>query len=470
MSTVLSRVVSMKSADDIATEAASDSRESASKRKERNGRSGPSNELLEIVPVPSRSSLATSETTSSELSWPGNLEELLRWPQLEDFFVTIPEWAVCSVCSELYDCPVSWPNCDHTFCKTCVTRILNYGHRECPLCRGLLPNEFGFDELVVSNRMASAILLLPVRCRWGITSKRSPHATPSTLRSSPSSSSMASLSQLSFGQVSSSVGSVGSERASSISSLEQYMRELPEPKWAPRADEEGCLDIVPLSSLPNHLLTCEHAPVRCTFRGCRKIVKRKDIEAHQSDCPYKTAQCEYCMRDFTRATLAAHQQECPEISITCDCRETMLRKAMSIHCATMCPYAHLACPYSGHGCLYSGPRRELDAHLAICPYEALKGFIAQTENRFQEYDRTIERLESMILSLRSQVHNQSRNTPRQVPQALHSSSTRAAQVSSSSAFPGPASSGGQVGHGARRGRFWDDYGQDGSDDEFSIYL
>lgn len=453
MSTGLTHVVTIESSDDVAVEAHHNTLEENSASKRNDTAEAPQHKPLD------------SNLPALEVEWTGNLEELLRWPQLEDFFVTIPEWAVCSICSELFDCPVTWPNCDHTFCKACVTRILNYGHRECPLCRGVLPNDFGFDDLAASERMTSAVLLLPVRCRWGITSKRGPHAAPATLRSSPSSSSMASLSQFSIGPSSSSLGSVGSERASSISSLDAYMRELPEPKWMPRADFGGCPDIVPLSSLPSHLLTCPHAPTRCLHTGCRKILKRMDIDAHQTECPHKSAQCEHCHADFTRATLQLHFQVCPDVSVTCDCGETMLRKALPSHSTTLCPHAMLTCPFSRHGCTYSGKRSALEAHLATCPYEAVKGFIEHTEYRFQEYDRTIERLESMILALRAQVHNNSKNAPRAIPQMP----SRTSNLTSPLAFPTPSS--GQVGHGNRKGRFWDDYNQDGgSDEEFSIYL
>jgi hypothetical protein len=419
-------------------------------------------------------------------------DELYRWPKLEDFLVTLPEWSVCAICSEMFDEPVQWPACDHTFCKACVTRIMTYGHRECPLCRGGVPNDFGFEDLQPSQRMVSAMLLLPVRCRWGLCSKTRRSSSSSDLGSTTMDSSSeattsgqaSSFGQLSFGPLSGSIGSIGSERSGSVSSLEAYMRDYPESPWTPREDGYGCEEIFPLASLSSHLETCPFAPVICLFTGCRKTFPRSEIEAHQEECPHKPVDCPHCKSSQPTALLSAHLRSCPEVSIECVCGQRMARKEMREHTFTECPEAPLACPFAKHGCQHQGPRGDLSVHLKGCPYEAIKGFIERTESRFEEYDRTIEKLESMVLSLRSALHQQtSRHTSRpsraSIGTSSHASSchlfpssTLAQSISQHSASGlFQQSQGGQVGHGPRKGRFWDDDNFDiDSDDEFSIYL
>lgn len=469
---------------------------STSTRKNRISTTKPSSSsgtsLKYLIRTPPRANIGTGSLPSSlgssaslSLSLPEALasfdshvprEDLLSWPHLEDFLVTIPEWANCSICSELFDDPVEWPGCEHVFCRSCVMRILNYGHRDCPLCRGMLPNDCGFDDLQRSTRMSSALLLLPTRCRWGLTTRRKPHTPLPELGSTPSSSSaIASSSHASFDPLSSSFGS-----PSSSSSVEAYMRPSSQAlQWEPREDDSCCLEIVPLSSLPEHHSICPYAPVRCLFPGCRRILLRMDIEPHQLQCPYQPAQCPDCEHQFSKTSLIAHLQQCPEAHITCDCGETFLRKALSEHRLT-CPNAELACNYQRHGCTYLGKRSTMDDHVEHCPYHALRGYIEQTELRLQEYDRTIERLESSLLAMRTQLHHQnSRNSSRFAHPSMGSYATlglssvgsrnAASPQYSSSTSSHPSV--GPVGHGPRSGRYWDDDAVGGdSDDEFSIYL
>mmetsp|Transcript_80014 Transcript_80014/g.141639 ORF Transcript_80014/g.141639 Transcript_80014/m.141639 type:complete len:376 (-) Transcript_80014:141-1268(-) len=51
-----------------------------------------------------------------------------------------PEVA-CPLCLDLLSDPVLTP-CRHTFCRLCITRVMDAGHGSCPLCRGTL---WGFD-------------------------------------------------------------------------------------------------------------------------------------------------------------------------------------------------------------------------------------------------------------------------------------------------------------------------------------
>lgn len=464
---------------------------------------------------------AISPFEAQTLTW---IEER-EWPSLEDFFVTVPEWANCSICSDLFDEPVQWPNCEHTFCKSCVTRLLTYGHRECPMCRGVLPNEIGFGDLQHAVRMSSALLLLPVRCRWGLAAIRSSRAhsisvggdalehSSSTISSSVNASQSARLhSEASHftlsahhghsTPISSGLAASGSDNgggassfsfggslessgglSSSMSSVEHYLQHATRSRaevtrWIPREDAQSCPEFVPLSSLREHMMTCPFAPARCLHAGCHQLFLRSEIEKHQSECAHRPVSCTSCAQTLAKSSLASHLLTCPEAAIACTCGDNMPRKLHQEHMRLDCPDSQLDCPFAPHGCAYRGKRAHINQHLQTCPYEAVKGYIARTEAKFDEFERNIERLESMILSLRSQIHTSitsSRNATlrsssqhRQHPQ---STSSGAQSSSSTNARPlGPAAAG-SFGHGRRSGRFWDDYDDfEFSDDEFSIHL
>lgn len=397
------------------------------------------------------------------------LVDIHEWPSLEDFFVTVPEWANCSICSDLFDEPVLWPNCDHVFCKSCVVRLLNYGHRECPMCRSMLPNDVGFGDLKHSVQMSSALLLLPVRCRWGLT-KLSHSTSSNNGRKSPAST--ASSSQLSFGVSCETLDS----GPSSLSSMDAYLHQIHESRWMVRADEHACSEIVPLSSLQDHLRTCSFAPTRCLNSGCHGLFKRSEIAAHQLECPHRPVECRSCLRKVSHLALPSHQLTCPEVSIKCNCGFVIPRKLLASHLETDCPNVELECQWSRHGCSYSGQRSALDEHIKTCPYEAVKGYIAKTEARFADYDRNIERLESMILALRAQVHSvTTRSNSRTLQNSARIGNDREGDYRGENSSGGTSSRNsnplGSVGHGRRSGRFWDDYDNfDLSDDEFSIHL
>lgn len=489
-------------------------------------------------------SLATNSISPFEvqpLSW----IEVREWPTLEEFFITVPEWANCSICSDLFDEPVQWPNCEHTFCKACVTRLLTYGHRECPMCRGVLPNDVGFADLQHAVRMSSALLLLPVRCRWGLAAIRSSRGKAITTTDSAgdalensSSSSIVSSSTSAMNQAqlqtessklhhsnieNASQGGTGANTpisnngifgpsgsfdsnsagglSSSMSSVEQYLQHALKQRgeytqWIPREDSQGCPEFVPLSSLREHMTSCQYAPARCLHSGCGLLFLRSDIETHQRECAHRPVQCPSCNDTLSKSSLASHLLTCPEVCINCTCGQSMPRKVQQKHFSEDCPDSQLGCPFTNHGCTYYGKRATLSQHLTTCPYEAVKGYIARTEAKFEAYDRDIERLESMVLALRSQIHvssTSSRNAlhARSAHQHRHGGMHQQFSATSSSlggtGMTGNIQQGnptnsnsakalgmmsqGSVGHGRRSGRFWDDYDDfDFSDDEFSIHL
>lgn len=354
------------------------------------------------------------------------------WPQLDDFLIKIPFWCACPICSELFKDPVEWYKCKHTFCRNCLERIVNYGNRECPLCRQNIPNEMSLDEFKANKKVKEAILLLPVRCRWSLTSHlkkerkniKSLREDNESLREEenesraipifPNVSSSPSLSSSSFSNSFQAsqvlIKSSGSSWSGSplISSLEDFMKEMPEPVWVSREDNEACQYICTLSTFSNHLLFCEHTPVRCLFPGCRIVLPFLYIKSHQLECPFRPSKCPHCKIDLIFSSLASHFVSCPQFVITCSCGLTMTNEEHSLHKMNTCPLEIVVCPHHVYGCNYSSSRNTIHLHLENCHYEAVKGFIIQTENKFSEYDKTIERLENSIIYLKSMIHQQNK--------------------------------------------------------------
>lgn len=59
-----------------------------------------------------------------------------------DYFVSsrsgdigVAEYLLCPICQCVYDTPMVLDPCGHSFCKSCVTTLLDSGHENCPICR-----------------------------------------------------------------------------------------------------------------------------------------------------------------------------------------------------------------------------------------------------------------------------------------------------------------------------------------------
>lgn len=64
-----------------------------------------------------------------------------------------------------------------------------------------------------------------------------------------------------------------------------------------------------LADLPDHLDVCPLAPVECDFKskGCKKTVRRKDIDKHLAECDFRTVECEACGYVTIYRELFTHQ-------------------------------------------------------------------------------------------------------------------------------------------------------------------
>jgi hypothetical protein len=248
----------------------------------------------------------------------------------------------CAVCNDVYSEPLKWFECDHSFCRKCVSITLTSGHRHCPLCRQYIPNDVGIHELVVDTQLQSKLDALLVRCRWGMkllhTMQASPAAgaspdllasstdgSPSTPRSANTYASTISMASppalLSSPPLRSLLSSTHNNQQLSESD-DSFLASSPGPSWRPEArlltpdspqlrhalvswvpDPEGCPLTLQASQLEQHHQECPHALVICRFPGCNLVMKRSEIHHHQSqDCPFAPIPCTNCDKTFPRAS------------------------------------------------------------------------------------------------------------------------------------------------------------------------
>lgn len=70
----------------------------------------------------------------------------------------VPAEVACSLCLDLFHDPISTP-CAHTFCRSCIARVLATGHTSCPLCRRSMR---GFDATAAVTHAAATSLIAQV--------------------------------------------------------------------------------------------------------------------------------------------------------------------------------------------------------------------------------------------------------------------------------------------------------------------
>ena len=77
------------------------------------------------------------------------------------FVDAIPSDCVCTICSEVLEDPLETQNCQHAFCKSCITTWLTT-HSTCPLCRQGIGGHSGLRQL--HRIWREKLYSLKVRC------------------------------------------------------------------------------------------------------------------------------------------------------------------------------------------------------------------------------------------------------------------------------------------------------------------
>jgi phage FluMu protein Com len=81
------------------------------------------------------------------------------------------------------------------------------------------------------------------------------------------------------------------------------------------------------------------------------VTRKKDLEAHETSCPYRPVSCPHCNLFFESAKLQNHLSDCDMLPITCvQCNGSIKRTEFELHMQKECPESVIACPFSESGC------------------------------------------------------------------------------------------------------------------------
>lgn len=209
---------------------------------------------------------------------------------------------MCPICR----CPFVDPtklNCEHYFCRTCITTALSHQGSEsksCPSCR----RKTSEDSVVAAPKLISRILdELLVKCVYH--EEGCPEEMP---------------------------------RGAIQDHIDHYcsFANIPCPS------EKCPLFIRRKYSIPRR---CLHHRVHCQYCDEKRFVF--DIESHEdTECVLRKSPCVHCKNEVLHLDIKTHMESCPDATIPCTaapygCDFTAKRGAISEHIAT-CPLAKLA--------------------------------------------------------------------------------------------------------------------------------
>lgn len=163
----------------------------------------------------------------------GSLSETVAMSVKPTKFIQEPAALLCPVCKQILREPVISIQCGHTFCTSCIEKLISVGHK-CPLDGQTCDS----GQLVVNKAVKGQIEDLMIHCRHGVLPGKS---------------------------------SEGDE-------LE--------------LDQEGCKEVIRLGDRDNHESICQYAQLECPVGGpvCG-VLRRHSLEKHmmsciQVPCPY----------------------------------------------------------------------------------------------------------------------------------------------------------------------------------------
>ena len=132
--------------------------------------------------------------------------------------------------------------------------------------------------------------------------------------------------------------------------------------------EDGCEWTGDLSAEPDHRRIesgCPFEPVRCQ-NNCGESIKRKDMKNHLlEECSLRPSYCYYCPFSSTRAEVESHSEMCTEHPITCPnhCSDDIFpRRNLDAH-LHVCPDKAIPCAFAKSGCKVVLKKKEVDGHM-----------------------------------------------------------------------------------------------------------
>ncbi|ORY26702.1 hypothetical protein BCR39DRAFT_252279 [Naematelia encephala] len=133
---------------------------------------------------------------------------------------------------------------------------------------------------------------------------------------------------------------------------------------------------------------------------------RRRLSHHRAyECFQRKMECRKCGVLLRFRDQTAHlRPECEDQSELCDLCDEPLGASKHLH-GWSCPLAHVPCTHSSRGCPSLIARKDLDTHLASCPFEAMSSFFTMNDARFKALEERNDALESEVGRLRAELRD-----------------------------------------------------------------
>ena len=170
--------------------------------------------------------------------------------------------------------------------------------------------------------------------------------------------------------------------------------------------EDGCEWTGDLSAEPDHRRIesgCPFKPVWCP-NSCGESIRRKDMKNHLlEECSLRPSYCYFCPFSGTKAEVNSHSEMCTEHPIACPnrCSEDIFpRRNLDAH-LQVCPDKTFPCAFAKSGCKAVLKKKEVDEHMTSATSQHLVLLLGQN-CRLQE---EIELLKTEEKHLKNEVQS-----------------------------------------------------------------
>ena len=228
---------------------------------------------------------------------------------------SLKEELTCACCLLIVWEPVCCGSCETHFCNLCILEWLKGPSVSCPVC------QCSFDSHPIPRISRNLLSKLRISCIYEENGCKEPL-----------------------------------EYISVYSHQEkcQYRKE--------RCPNKDCELEMTLLDLKAHADKCPHLVVPCQF--CKELLKNRDKETHEAECPYRTILCCYddCGRTLKAMDYDRHLEDCDFRPFTCEyCQQSVIQVKFEAHKAT-CDEKPVNC----HGCGFELKLKEQKAHEDHC--------------------------------------------------------------------------------------------------------
>ena len=164
--------------------------------------------------------------------------------------------------------------------------------------------------------------------------------------------------------------------------------------------EDGCEWTGDLSAEPDHRRIesgCPFEPVWCQ-NNCGESIKRKDMKNHLlEECSLRPSNCGYCPFSGTKTQVDSHLEMCTEHPITCPNRcsdDIFPRRNLDAH-LQVCPDKTFPCAFAKSGCKAVLKKKEVDEHMTSATSQHLLLLLEQN-CRLQEETKLLKKEEEHL--------------------------------------------------------------------------